>query len=359
LSHWALEDIFEIVRTISSTLDLDILLKKIGQAAEHLTDAEASSILLLDESRKNLYFKVATGDKGSVIKKHTVPVGIGLAGWVAQYWKPIIVNDVKRDDRFMKQMDTSTGFVTRSVLAVPMMIGGDLIGVCESVNKKSGPFTEDDKNSLQNLANFAAVSIMNAKLAETQQNFFSNTIEILIAAMEASDPHYIGHPTRVAELACAIGRRIGIEGQSYRDLYYGALLHDIGLLAVNHQVLSNQISGLSRERSAERIHPVLGAELIRGVKLLSGVVPLVKHHHELWDGSGFPDRLARENIPLGARIICLVEHLEEIRLSGVKGLDLEPMQIQLAKNGAGVKFDPDIVKAYLTLTIARHSMEVL
>jgi len=348
---WAHEDLFEIARTLSSTLDLDVLLKKIGQAAEKLTDSEASSILLLDDDRKNLYFKAATGEKSNIIRRFTVPVGTGIAGWVAQQWKPVVVNDVSKDERFSNKMDNSTGFVTRSVLAVPVNMGGDLIGVCEAINKRGGGFAEADVKILQNLSNFAAVSITNAKLAENQQNFFTNMIEILTAAIEARDPRYLGHPSRVAELACAIGRKMGIEGQAYRDLYYGALLHDIGMIALNHEVLMDQATLLSRERSAERIHPVLGAELIKGVKLLRGVVPIVRHHHELWDGTGHPDRQAGEKISLPARIICLMEHLEELRLSGVKDPELGPMQIQLAKNGAGSKFDPKVVETYLSLVV--------
>jgi HD-GYP domain-containing protein (c-di-GMP phosphodiesterase class II) len=350
LYTWALEDLFEIARTLSSTLDLDALLKKIGQAAEKLTNAEASSILLLDEDRKHLYFKVATGEKGGAVKRLTVPVGKGLAGWVAEQWKPVIVNDTARDDRFMKDMDKATGFVTRSILAVPVMLGGDLIGVCEAINKKGrGEFDAADRNILQNLANFAAVSIVNARLAENQQNFFTNMIEVLTTAIEARDPRTLGHPSRVAELACAIGRRLGIEGQAYRDLYYGALLHDVGMIALNHRVLTDQATIMAQERSVERIHPVLGWELLKDVKMMRGVLPIVRHHHEHWDGSGHPDRLAGEKIPLAARVICLVEYLEELRLSGVKDPELGPMQVQLARNGNGTKFDPKVVEAYLAI----------
>jgi HD-GYP domain-containing protein (c-di-GMP phosphodiesterase class II) len=358
-SHAKIDELFEIARTLSSTLDLDVLLKKIGQAAERLTQAEASSILLLDDDRKNLYFKVATGEKSHIVRKFTVPVGTGLAGWVAESWKPVIVNDVSKDDRFMKAMDNSTGFVTRSVLAVPLLMGGDIIGVCEAINKKGKKgFSSADEKLLQNLANFAAVSIMNARLNENQQNFFTNMIEILTAAIESRDAKNMGHPSRVAEMACAIGRRLGVEGQAYRDLYYGALLHDLGMIAVNHQALLDQAVLYGSDRNVERLHPVLGAELVKGVKLLRGVVPVLRHHHELWDGTGHPDRLSGERIPLSARIICLLEHLEEIRFTGVKEPELTSMQIQLAKNGAGTKFDPKVVEAYLALVVHPQESEV-
>jgi response regulator RpfG family c-di-GMP phosphodiesterase len=100
----------------------------------------------------------------------------------------------------------------------------------------------------------------------------------------------------------------------------------------------------------EKIHPVLGAELIKNIKMMRRIVPLVRHHHEHWDGSGHPDRLAGEQIPLGARIICLIENLEELRFAGIKDPELTAMQIQMAKNGSGNRFDPKVVETYLSLT---------
>jgi len=85
----------------------------------------------------------------------------------------------------------------------------------------------------------------------------------------------------------------------------------------------------------------------------------VRHHHEHWDGTGHPDRLAGQKIPLGARIICLIEYLEEVRLSGVKGTELLSMQRQLAKNGSGHKFDPAVVDAYLALAASPQEVSAV
>lgn len=342
------QDLFKIARTLSSTLDVDVLLREIGNAAEQLTHSQASSILLLSDDGKYLYFKIATGEKGTILKKCMIPLDQGIAGWVAHHWKSQIVNDVSKDDRFLSRMDSDTGFKTCSVLAVPVIMGDHLIGVCEAINKKDNKFfTDEDLKILEDLANFAAVAIVNARLAEKQHNFFTNMIDILIASIEASHPHYIGHPAKVAESACAIAKSLGMEGQAYRDLYYGALLHDIGMMAVNHKILSEQTTQLAKERSVDRLHPVLGADILKNVKMLQGSVPIIKHHHEHWDGTGHPDRLSKDQIPLGARIICLIEYLEEIRFTGIQDPELTDMQKQMAQNGSGSKFDPKVVQAYL------------
>jgi putative methionine-R-sulfoxide reductase with GAF domain len=289
-----------LAKEISFTRNVDLLLDQLVTRTAQVVRSEAASLYLLNTETLMLDFAIVKGHTSEALRNLNVHLrpGEGIAGWVAQHWKPDIVNDTAKDDRFMKVMDNTTGFVTRSVLAVPLMIGGELIGVAEAINKKDrGSFDESDKKILQNLANFAAVSITNAKLAENQKNFFTNMIEILTAAIEARDPRTMGHPTRVAALACAIGKKMGMEGESYRMLYYAGLLHDIGMIAVNHEVLMDQASLLARDRSVERVHPVLGAELIKGVKLFAGIVPLVRHHHELWDGTGYPDRLSGESIP--------------------------------------------------------------
>ena len=345
---FALHNLFEIAKSFSATFDLDDLLKKIGSAAERLTMSEASSILLVDDTGKNLVFRSATGEKVQVIKKQLIPLGQGVAGWVAQNWKPMIVNDVSKDPRFSDSTDKVTGFVTRSILAVPMLLGGELIGVCEVLNKKSGDFEALDESVLSSLANLAALSIVNTRAAQDHRNFFAHMIELLIMSAEGREPRTKGHAVRSAHLACAIGRRLGIDGQNYKNLYYGALLHDIGTIALNDIQLVNHVaSGLS-DRTAERLHPLLGVELLKGITLLKGVLPLVRHHNELFDGTGHPDRLAGEAIPLGARILCFVENVEELRMSGLSGETLQMRVEQMAKAGSGTRFDPKVTGAYFS-----------
>lgn len=345
----AVKELFDIARTLSANLYVDGLLKEIVRVTEKLTQAEAASLLLVDEEGRHLYFRTATGDKGGVVQGQLVPLSQGLAGWVVGQGASAIVNDVRRDPRFAKDVDHATGFTTRSVLAVPFKIRGRVIGVCEAINKKGGPFTEADQRVLEELAALASVQIDHARHAEAQNNFFENMIEILTAAIESADPAYAGHPARTAALSCAIGERLGLSGTELSDLYYGALLHDVGIIAVNHKALLEKATPRDQARTRERAHPLLGAELLKGVRLLKNVVPIVRHHHEAWDGSGHPDHLAGDQIPLGARIVGLVEQLEEIRFSGLAEPDVAALQKQMAVNGSGSKFAPAVVDAFLAV----------
>ncbi len=158
-----LEWLIEISRSLNSTLDLRPLLHRIAVAAQQLTDTEASSILLLDRKSGQLYFEAATNLPG--IRSIVVPMEGSIAGLVVQTGKPIVVPDVCEDPHFYRQADEQSDFNTRSILAVPMVVRGNVIGVLEVVNKQGGDeFTREDVEMLTVLGGQAAVAVQNALL---------------------------------------------------------------------------------------------------------------------------------------------------------------------------------------------------
>jgi len=158
-----LEWLIEISRSLNSTLDLRPLLHRIAVAAQQLTDTEASSILLLDRKSGQLYFEAATNLPG--IRSIVVPMEGSIAGLVVQTGKPIVVPDVREDPHFYRQADEQSEFNTRSILAVPMVVRGNVIGVLEVVNKQGGDeFTREDVEMLTVLGGQAAVAVQNALL---------------------------------------------------------------------------------------------------------------------------------------------------------------------------------------------------
>ena len=253
-----LQEIFEIVKSLSSTLELDALLKRIGEAAERLTDSEASSIMLLDDDKRHLYFKVATGEKVAVLKKIRVRLGEGIAGAVAVSKKAEIINDTSKDPRFTGTVDMQSGFSTRSILAVPISFGDDhrLIGVAEVLNKRgNGQYTPRDQRMLESLAGLAAVTIMNAIFNENQRNFFVNMTELLVSAVETVRPRYTGRYWRMTKLATLIGREMGLDSsdEEYRDIYFGSLLHDIGYLSPRFASELEGAGGIMERAQAARV----------------------------------------------------------------------------------------------------------
>ncbi len=152
-------------RILSSKLDIAEVLQAVMELATKVVRAEASSLLLLDEAANELYFDVSVGGASASIKQIRLKVGEGIAGWVAKERQPLIVNDVSKDDRFAGKVDKSTSFITRSILAVPLVSKGKLIGVVEAINKEmSGEFSDQDRESFEVFAGQAAVAIENARL---------------------------------------------------------------------------------------------------------------------------------------------------------------------------------------------------
>jgi Nif-specific regulatory protein len=160
-----LEEILKISLLINSTFEINELLNRIMDSANRVVKAEASSILLIDETENNLYFHVALGDKGEEVKKFTIKMGEGIAGWVAKNSKPLLVPDVQKENRWFKDISKKVKYQTKSILCVPLRLKNKTIGVLEVLNKVGGGvFTLEDQSLLETFSNLAAISIQNARL---------------------------------------------------------------------------------------------------------------------------------------------------------------------------------------------------
>lgn len=336
-------ELFSIAGSLNSTLDLDFLLQKIGAAAEQLTESEASSIMLVTDDKKHLFFRIASGEKAKALKTMTLPVGQGIAGHVAQNRAPEVVNDTRSDPRFAGKFDKASGFVTRSLLCVPMVFRGELVGVVEVLNKRQGEYTDAHVGLLTSLASLASVAITNTKIIAEQKNFFSHVLELLTAVIETTKPGLEEYPVRAAKLACSIGRALGVDEHEYRMLYYAGILHKIGYVAFKN---SRLLADLGVSSATEEMMPSFSARMLEGIKMLEGAIPMIRHHKERWDGSGYPGKLQGEGIPLGARILGLVVKMEELRSSGLRGEALGAQALKEAREGSGARYDPKVVEAF-------------
>ncbi|MFZ5917818.1 MAG: GAF domain-containing protein [Chloroflexota bacterium] len=158
---------YQMGQALVSTFDLPQLLQDTMQLAASVINAGAASLLLLDETQDALIFAVVHGEKGNLLRSQRISVDKGIAGWVVRHGEPIIANDVARDPRFNRDVDVRTGFLTQSILAVPMQIRGKTIGVLEVLNKYDDDgFDEEDLRLLLTLAAEAAIAIENARLIQ-------------------------------------------------------------------------------------------------------------------------------------------------------------------------------------------------
>ena len=157
--------LLEINANINSTMDLEALLKTIIEVAATVMDAEASSLALREVNTGELVFHLASGESGQTVESLRLPRGKGIAGWVAENGKPLIVPDVSQDERFFKGVDEKSAFITRSIMCVPMQRSGDkIIGVLQVLNKRIGTFDDQDLMLFNSLGNIAAIAIENSQL---------------------------------------------------------------------------------------------------------------------------------------------------------------------------------------------------
>jgi len=163
-----LQTLLEVSRLLASTLELDEILDILMSRAGAMIGCEGTSLLLLDPTGKYLEFAVAKGDKGKALKEHRLPMGAGVAGWVAQHGRPLLVKDVREEPRFFAGCDQETGFETRSLMAAPLYVRNRVIGVIEAVNStRPEGFEEEDLAFFAPFANYAAIAIENARLYAT------------------------------------------------------------------------------------------------------------------------------------------------------------------------------------------------
>lgn len=156
--------LIDIARDLASTLDLDILLQRIIQAAAVITEAEAASILLYDNVSRQLHFQVATNMDQPMMRGITVPLDGSIAGWIVLHKKPVRISDVHNDPRFFGNVEQSTNFITRSLIGMPLITKDKVVGVLEVLNKWQGEFSKNDEDLLSVLGAQAAVAIENARL---------------------------------------------------------------------------------------------------------------------------------------------------------------------------------------------------
>lgn len=174
-------------------------------------------------------------------------------------------------------------------------------------------------------------------------NLFNSTIQALLWALEMKDSYTQGHAKRVSEFAMSVGEKLQLSESEMRDLYLGAMLHDIGKVATEQDLLKKTETLNLREETIIREHPLKGTLFILGIDNLAKIVPTILHHHERWDGEGYPTKLKGEQIPLHARIVCLADAYAAMRFprSYRPALDKEDAIREIQKE-KGLHFDPHL-----------------
>jgi len=325
---------------------IDNILSLIIENASAALEAQMGSLMLVDGEKQDLYIKVAWSSNGQVADKAVrVKLGDGVVGWVAREGRPMRG----------KSMASALGFanthnsVDGAVLCVPLKLRDHAIGVMAVLREHAAAsFTEDDEVLLESIGSQMAVAIENYRLNLDVERTYVETIMALALAVEAKDPYSAGHSKRVGYYASQIGEAMGLDQEMLRTLNDAGVLHDIGKIGIKDEILLKATPLNPDETKIMQQHSIIGEAIVKPVRSLQKVVALVRHHHERYDGSGYPNGLKGDGIPLGARILSVADTYDAMITDRPyrKRLPLEYAKAEL-KKVAGSHLDPVAVEAFL------------
>ena len=342
--------LYEVGKKVGSVPKLNQLIKKVTSMTQRTLNAGASSILLFDTDGRKLHFKIAEGESEKILKQLKLNPKSGIAGWVARHKKPLIINDVSSDQRFDRSIDEITGFTTKSVICAPLLVHRKAIGVIEVLNKADGSdFNAQDLGVLTSVASTAAMAIENTKLHQSVLNAYKSTIKALAAAIDAKDHYTRGHSQRVMEYTLMGAMFLSLSREELEILEYASILHDIGKIGIADSILTKPARLNNEEWKIMRQHPEIGSEILKDVPFLEKSRALILHHHERFDGNGYPNGLRQEDIPMGARLLAIADAFDTMTTDRAYRArrDVDAAMRDLY-NCSGIHFCPVAVDAFFS-----------
>ncbi|MCC7494237.1 MAG: GAF domain-containing protein [Fimbriimonadaceae bacterium] len=332
--------LFEVSRALVTVDSRDVLNEILGQAMA-LMAAERGSLMLLDEERTELRIETARGLSEEVVAATRVRLGEGIAGLVALSGEPLRLVDAA-------DLEEARSGV-RDALCVPLRVHGRVIGVLNIANKTGpGVFGDRDLDLLSALANHAAVAILNTRLFGDLQDLFLSTVGTLAKAVDAKDRYTAGHSHRVTLLALETARELRLAPADLDLLRVAALMHDVGKIGIPEAILCKPGPLTAEERAVMQQHPLHGARIIAPVKRLHAVLPGIRWHHERYDGQGYPDRKAGDEIPTQATVLAVADAYDAMTSDRPYRRGLADQEaLRRLREGAGSQWHPAAVDAFL------------
>lgn len=338
--------LYTISEGLNSFMDNAALFQKISELAAQVTGAQRVSVMLLDRARRHLRIRSAVGISPEDILNTVQPVGRGISGKVVQTAKPMRVTQRAMDYKPQTGNDR-LGYKSNSWLSLPLIIGQEVFGVINLTDKLDGSdFTREDEQIMQTLVEKAGTKLENQALYEGIYSNLIDTLNALVTSIEAKDPYTHEHSQRVTEYAMSVARLMGLGEDEIEMLNFAAMLHDIGKIGVRDDVLTKPGKLTNEEYDVIKLHPIVGERIVKPLGLVREEVAIIRHHHERFDGRGYPDGLKGDQIPVLARIVAVADAFDAMTStrSYRRALPVEAAVSEMQRC-SGVQFDPDVVSA--------------
>ena len=335
----ALSTVHTIHRLISSSLDLDELLPRIARLSLQVLRAKQCVISLVDKKSKRLIAKAAI----DLSKSNT---------------KFRISSQIKKIEN--KVMRTGNILLKQSYLSMPL-IDEEPIGVITLFNKITRkPFDNFDREILTAFSEQAIGAIKNAQLYKEQEDMLLGTVKYLTTLLKAKSAYKYTHSKAFVDIVLGIAEELRLSEEEQRNLRYAAMLHDAGKIGIPEEILRKPAQLSGKEFKIIKEHPKKSAKLLSPLARLKPAIAVIMHHHEKYDGTGYPDRLKGEKIPVGARIMAVADSFEAMisRRPYRKSTSIFEA-IKEIKRHSGTQFDPQVIRAFLQLTKRKSFKKLL
>jgi HD-GYP domain-containing protein (c-di-GMP phosphodiesterase class II)/signal transduction histidine kinase len=326
--------------------DLQPLFDAIVEMVAVTLETSLVSLVLVDPDRGDLFVAASTGHEGIVTGRRTA-LRSGVAGAVAAWGRPILVQDIETDRRFRRLNHPQ--YKTKSLLSVPLRVEGEVIGVINANNKQSGePFDEDDLALLAMFTERVGSAVERACAYPDSERVVDDALAAVRAMTQLKREFALGG-RRYVKRSRALARKLELNPAEIDVIGYVASIHDLGMVRFGPETVHAKHLD-EQQRRAMRAHPEVSVEILRPLEYLGLVREIILSHHEHWDGSGYPQGLRGESIPIGSRILAVVDAWES--MTTVRpwrpALATEQAVAELRRE-AGKQFDPEVLEAFIRL----------
>jgi len=352
-----MEVIHEISQMIATVFDHTELLSLATQLIRDKVGIDGVAVLMLDGAGTEFTARGVRGRSGGYSDADTIPRDEGLAGYVLLNRAPLLVADAGSDPRVSAaELET---FGSGSILATPITGKERVLGVLmASRDSTRETLSDSERNLLGLIAIDLAVALDNVRLFEENEQTYIEILAALVESMEARDPFLRKHSERVKAKARGLAEALNLPPFELDILETGARLHDVGKVGIPDAILNKPGPLTDKEMEKMRSHPVIGDQIVKPLGRLGLVKPIIRNHHEHWDGGGYPDGLAGEAIPLHAQIVTIVDAFDAITSERpYRSAMPRETALEIIERDAGTHFSPLCAEIFIEMErerLVRH-----
>ena len=356
LKESQLRALMSVGQVINSSRGLRSVLEEVMDSLISLMRAERG-FLMLREPDGELAVRIARGIAHVNLDEDAFKVSRTIVRKVVESNAPVLTTNAQADPRFDAQFSIAA-YQLRSILCVPLKLKEELIGVLYVDNRAhAGIFKENDRELISAFADQAAVAINSARLFEDLQDShrelekaYQATLEGWVRALDLRDKETEGHTQRVTILTHRLARSMGVSDELLVHITRGALLHDIGKMAIPDGILLKPGQLTDDERKLIQKHPVYAYEMLSPIDFLVPAIDIPYCHHEKWDGSGYPRGLKQDEIPFAARIFPVIDVWDALTSDRPYRKAMPHAEVRrIIQSDSGKHFDPIVVEAFMDL----------